>query len=345
MKVGLVSSAVPNINGGARFIVEWLLNELVDRGHQVEKIYLPSTDEPLDLFAQMTAFRMIELGCHFDLVVTFRPPAHVVRHPRKVVWFIHHIRAFYDLWGTSYCPVADDPSGRSLRAAVIHADTNALREAYRLFTNSRVVGERIRIFNGGLDSTILYPPVQRPQRFRSGEYSDEIVSVCRLVHHKRQHLLLEAMAHTKTSVRLRLCGIGDEAHRSELRRLAEQSGASDRITIEDRWITEEEKVDRIENALASAYLPFDEDSYGYPTLEAAHAQRCTVTVTDSGGVLEFVIDDENGLVTEPDPQEIAAAFDRLWSDRALARRLGEAAKDQIAHLGISWDLVIEKLLS
>jgi glycosyltransferase involved in cell wall biosynthesis len=345
VKVALVSSAVPNINGGYRFIVEWLFEELVDRGHQVEMIYLPSVDEPQDLLAQMTAFRMIELESHFDHVVTFRPPAHVVRHPRKVIWFIHHIRVLYDLWNTSYCPVADDPSGRALRAAIIQADTHALRDAYRLFTNSRVVGERVRTFNG-LDSTILYPPVRRPQRFRSGEYGDEIVSVCRLQHHKRQHLLLEAMAHTKTSVRLRLCGVAqDEAYRRQLQRLAEQSGASDRITIEDRWVTEEEKVDRIENALASAYLPFDEDSYGYPTLEAAHARRCTVTVTDSGGVPEFVIDGETGLVTEPAPQEVAAAFDRLWSDRALARRLGGAAEDQIARLGISWNLVIDKLLS
>jgi glycosyltransferase involved in cell wall biosynthesis len=344
MKIGIISSALPLVRGGGRFIGDWLQEKLVERGHAVEIVYIPYTDELDLILPQMAAFRLIKLDDYFDRVITLRPPAHIVRHPRKVVWFIHHLRMFYDLWGTQYCPVPDDASGRALRAAIIAADNAALGEAHRIFTNSRVVGDRMRHFNG-LDSEILYPPVLRPEIFQAGEYGTEIVSVCRMEHHKRQHLLIEAMAHTRTQVQLRLCGTSmNAAYVNGLRATAASLGVADRVIIEDRWISEAEKADRLACALASAYVPYDEDSYGYPTIEAAHAGRCTVTVTDSGGVSEFVTDEATGIVTAPEPAALGAAFDRLYTDRGLARDLGEAAAERIATLGIDWDTVMSKLL-
>ena len=115
--------------------------------------------------------------------------------------------------------------------------------------------------------------------------------------------------------------------------------------MEGSWRRERGRAARLERALASAYVPFDEDSYGYPTIEAAHARRCTVTVSDSGGVAEFVEDGVTGLVAEPEPEAVAAAFDRLHADRALARRLGGNAAGRVAELGIDWGTVIEKLLA
>jgi glycosyltransferase involved in cell wall biosynthesis len=345
VRIGLVSSAVPLVQGGARFIVDWLREELEARNHEVEAIYIPSEDDPDTLLQQMAAFRLIKLDSHFERVITFRPPAHVVCHPRKVIWFIHHVRVFYDLWDSPYRPVPDRVPGRALRAAIMRADTAALREAHKVFTNSAVVGDRLRRFNG-VDSEVLYPPVRQPERFRSGPYGDEIVCVCRLEHHKRQHLLVEAMRHVRSGVRLRLCGSSREhAYAGSLRETVAQGGLQRRVTIEDRWITEEEKVSLLEGALAAAYVPLDEDSYGYPTIEAAHAHRCTVTVGDSGGVPEFVRDGETGLLVPPVPEALAAAFDRLHADRTLAARLGAGAADRVAALGINWDRVVASLLS
>ncbi len=344
MKVGIVSSAAPLINGGYRFIAEWLETQLRARGHLVETVYIPSSEDPATLLEQMTAWSLMDLS-GYDRVITFRPPAHVVQHPNKIVWFIHHIRLFYDLWDSEYRTFPDTAPWRALRAQVHAADTAALGNARRVFTNSGVVRQRLAEFNG-VEAEVLYPPVLAPERFRAGAYGDEIVCVCRLQHHKRQHLLVEALAHTKTAVRLRLCGSSSsDAYPRELQAAAERLGVGDRLCIENRWITEAEKVDRLETALASAYVPFDEDSYGYPTIEAAHAGRCTVTVADSGGVPEFVIDGDNGLIAAPDPRALAQAFDRLYADRALARRMGDAARHRVASLGIDWDSVVAKLLA
>ena len=60
-------------------------------------------------------------------------------------------------------------------------------------------------------------------------------------------------------------------------------------------------------------------------------------------MLEFVRDGENGFVCEPTPQALAEAMDRLFADRALARRLGEGAHATLADLRIDWDRVVEAL--
>ena len=342
MKIGLISSAVPLVFGGGRFIVDWTEQKLREHGHEVEVVYLPQTDDPETILTQMNAFRLLHLEDHFDRVVTFRPPAHVVRHSRKVVWFIHHIRVFYDLWDSPYRPMPDNAHYRALRDALRRFDTAALNEAHRVFSNSRIVAERLRRFNG-VTAQVLYPPVLRPELFRSEEYGNEIVLICRMEHHKRQHLLVEAMRHVRSAVRLRLCGSSLAAdYIGSLRAMAAEIGGG-RIMIEDRWVSEDEKADRLAGALAAAYVPLDEDSYGYPTIEAAHAQRCTVTVTDSGGVTEFVTDGETGLVVPPDPVELAGAFDRLFTDRAATRRMGKASNARISELGIDWNSVIRAL--
>lgn len=344
MKIALVSSFVPFVFGGARNIVEWLEVMLREAGHQVERIYLPEVDAPHVLFPQMAAFRFIDLSAA-DRVICFRPQSHLIQHPHKIVWFIHHIRTFYDMWDTEYRGCPDDLKHRSLRDQLWEIDTRALKEARHLFTNSQVVTDRLKLYNG-LDSETLFPPVFRPERFQHRAMNDEIVCVCRLEHHKRQHLLIEAMKHCRTPVKLRLCGTGvGEGYLSMLKELIASDDVADRVTLDARWITEEEKVGFLADCLAAAYLPVDEDSYGYPTIEASHASKAILTASDAGGALEFVIDGINGYVAAPTPESVAEAMDKLYADRDHTRRMGLAANARIAELNISWSHVIDRVLA
>ena len=97
MKVALCSTIVPFIRGGDRNIVEWLETMLLEAGHSVERVYLPMVDTPELLFRQMAAFRFVDLSMA-DRIICFRPQSHLIQHPHKILWFIHHIRVLYDLW-------------------------------------------------------------------------------------------------------------------------------------------------------------------------------------------------------------------------------------------------------
>ena len=343
MKIAIVSSFVPFINGGLRNIVDWLAAQLQEAGHQAEVIYLPFLDIPMELFSQSLAYRFMRLDTA-DRVICFRPPAFYINHPCKVVWFIHHIRVFYDLWNV-YPPLPPGAKADSVRSTLHRVDKEMLEESHRLFTNSRIVSDRLRNYNE-LDSEVLYPPILNPERFRHESYGDEIVCVCRMEDHKRQHLLVSAMAHTKSAVRLRLVGrSGSPVYFQHLQQLVNELGLRERVSLEDRWISEEEKSDILANALATAYIPLDEDSYGYPTLEGSHARKPFITTTDSGGVLELAEQGLNSFISEPDPKALAEAMDALYRDKDRTARMGRHAQERIDALHIKWDHVLARLLS
>jgi glycosyltransferase involved in cell wall biosynthesis len=343
MRVVLFSSYVPFIDGGARFIVEWLKQKLLEYGHEAEHIYIPFSDRPEHLLSQMVAFRSFQID-RAERVICFRPPAHLLQHPNKVLWFIHHFRGFYDLWGTELAP---PPTlyNQVLRKAIFRADGLALREARAVFTNSRVVRDRLKKFNG-VEGSVLFPPLLDPAVYKNTGYGDEVVYISRLVSHKRQHLLVEAMAHTRTGVKVRICGADSgEGYGDRLKKMALRLGAGDRVSIESRWISDEEKLEMIGRSLALAYFPLDEDSYGYPSLEGAHCHKPLLTTSDSGGVLEFAVHERNGFVCEPDAEAIAHALDRLYNDRKLVEQMGNEAYQTVEKMGINWDNVIGHLLA
>lgn len=344
MRVIIVTSCTPYVRGGAEALVEWLEQELTSGGHEVEVYPIPVYGSAEQLPLQMVGLRMWDFTGHGDRMITVRTPSHLVRHHHKVAWFIHHHRPAYDLWDT-HKDVPDDADGREFRRMVFSADEAALAECKAVFTNSRTVSERLRRYNG-IDSEVLLPPLGRNDEIPPGPRGDAIVCISRVVPHKRQLLAVQAMAHTRTPVRLVVAGRDAEGpYAEEIFREIDRLGLEDRVTFHHTNVSQDAKSRMLSGALAAYHAPLDEDSYGYSGLEAASARRAVVTTTDSGGVLELVSDGRNGLVVDPSPEAVGAAFDRLYEDRSLAERLGEAQPKRIADLGIDWSETLARLLA
>jgi glycosyltransferase involved in cell wall biosynthesis len=345
MKVVIATTIVPFIEGGAIFIVDWLDEMLRRAGHRVEVLKIPFHPCYPEMFDQMLALRLLDVAAYGDRLIAIRTPSYLLRHTNKVIWFIHHHRGAYDLWGTMYQDIPGTREGLRYRDAIFSADNMAFAESQKIFANSRVVAGRLKRFNA-VDAEVLYPPLLDPERYRAESYSDYILYVSRLAHHKRQHLAIEALRYTRTPVRLILAGKADsETYGQQLLSSIEKYGLGDRVSILPDWISEEEKIKLFANCLGGLYIPYDEDSYGYPSLEAQHASKAVITTSDSGGPPELISDGENGFISAPDPKALAVAMDRLYDNRSLARSLGERGKERIAELGVTWDNVIAKLLS
>ena len=175
MKVALVTTIYPFIQGGARNIVNWLAKELVERKHEVEIFTIPQSESPELVLLQSYNMRLIKLD-RVDKVITFRPQSHLIKHPNKSVWFIHHMRGFYDLWNTSYSSYQGGDLAGGIRRELMHIDTKALNEAKMIYSNSMTVATRLKKFNN-IDSEVLYPPLLNSAEFRFEAMKNELVYV------------------------------------------------------------------------------------------------------------------------------------------------------------------------
>lgn len=335
---------MPFVEGGARIIVRDLTRAVRERGHEVDTIEIPFVSAWDEMLEQMLAIRMTDVSASSDVLIAIRTPSYLLRHPNKRLWFIHHHRGAYDLWGTQWQDIPSTPEGLAVRDAIIAADNQYLPEARRIFTNSQVVSDRLKRFND-LDSEVLYPPLGKPETFTCDQAQDYLFYPSRILGHKRQLLVVEAVAQLKTDARVVIAGVPDDPHQLEvLQEEIARNRLEDRVELIPRWISEQEKADLMARSLGVLYVPFLEDSYGYVTLEAFHAHKPVITCSDSGGPLEIIEDGVNGFVVEPEPAAVASAMDRLRVDPKAAAAMGERAHQTLRLKEINWDHVVSRLL-
>lgn len=347
MRIAVVHPQTPFIRGGAETHTEALVTALKAAGHEAEEVVVAGKWYPAtELVHQMAVWRSLDLaesnGLPIDMVIALKFPAYLVPHERKVVWLIHQHRSAYELWDhPEFADLSKQDEGPAVRDMIWQSDRIALGEAKRIFTNSQNV--RDRLWNSiRLSSEVLYHPspvVEALLPREPGPYGDAIFFPSRLEALKRQPLVVEAMQHVKTQVRLVLAGGGPDepAIREQIAKL----GLGGKVEVVGR-VPGERLYELYLGALGVYYGPYDED-YGYVTLEGYAAHRPVITLTDVGGPLEFVVDGETGIVTPPEPKAIAEAFDRLFVDRALAKRLGAAGNAVLRERVPGWPEVVARL--
>ena len=348
MNILIMTTQVPFIQGGAEVHARSLLTALRSAGHQAEIVAIPFKWYPPErILDNMLACRLLDLteanGRKVDRVIGLKFPAYLIPHPDKVLWILHQHRQAYEQWDHALGDMNYYGNGREVRDAIRRADMQLIPEARAVYTNSRNVSRRLQHFCG-LESTPLYHPPDHADSFFCDQAEPYFFFPSRINASKRQRLAVQALAHAGTDSRLVICGESeDEVYYEQLLADVTALGLQNRVTLLGR-VSEKEKLSLYANCLAVLYPPFDED-YGYVTLEAMLSSKAVVTCIDSGGPLEFVIDGETGLVSPPDPEALGSALARLWDDRNEAAALGRAGRESYLGRKITWEGVVEALVS
>ena len=382
MKIGIVApSSVPFVIGGAEKLWWGLQREINGTTHdEAELVKLPVRETDLwNLARGYRAFLQLDLT-HFDRVISTKYPAWAIQHENHHVYLQHKLRGLYDAYHLTGLPVEARPRHPTLRRILAWvdgapADTTRLHEILDMLETAAGEAEAFgdeadipspfaRRVVHFLDACALAPG--RIRRYaaishnvkRRADYFPPHVAVD-VIHHpsdlalpdnsafdygftvgrldgaKRIELLVRAMLRSHTTQELRIAGTGPA--RARLEALAADDA---RIRFLGR-LTDAEVRAQYAGAGWVPYIPYDED-YGLVTVEALGAGKPVVTCRDSGGVLEFVRDGENGLVTAPEPGALAAAIDRLATDPPYARQLGSAGPAAVRH--VTWRDTLERLL-
>ena len=341
----IATAQVPFIRGGAEAHAEGLRDALRAEGHEAEIIQIPFKWYPPEkILDHMLACRLLDVtetaGTPVDLLIGLKFPAYLIAHPNKVLWILHQYRTAYELWDHPLSDLIHWPNGAAIRDAIRQADRQILPESKAIFANSGNVARRLKDFCG-IDATPLYHPPPHAEQFYCEAAEDYLFFPSRLTRLKRQYLVLEAMARTKRAVRVRFAGSASEP--ASYDRSSKRWPASQVHAVE--WLGEvtEERSAALRSC-ARISIPARR-SYGYVTLEAMLAAKPVITCTDSGGPLEFVRDSMTGLIAEPEPEALALAMDKLWTDRELAKSWGEQGRAVYERMDITWSNVVRRLLS
>jgi glycosyltransferase involved in cell wall biosynthesis len=323
------------MSGGAELHQENLARALRAAGHQTEVVRLPVWWSRDHLLQSAFAWRLLTLDT--DMVIATNFPSYFVRHPRKVVWLFHQHRAAYDALGQPWSDFGMDDRSLSIHRELVEWDSRVLSEASHLFATSFRVADRLRRFNG-LTADVLYHPPPLAEVLHSAAGGDYIFCATRLEANKRPDLMVRAMAHVRSSVRLLIAGRG--SMKRELQAHIRRLGLEGRVRLLG-FVEDAEIVRLYAGARAVLYVPIDED-YGYVPLQAFYAGKAVITTNDSGGVLEWVKGDLTGVVAEPTPEAVARAIDRVVEDVSWSDGLGRAGVEAVASL--SWPTVVKTLM-
>ena len=342
MRVAVVTSDVPYVEGGHRVIARALLRALREAGHTADIVRTPQNRFGRQLSAYLATW-LTDVGvggdgAPVDRVISLRFPSYAVRHPSHVVWLNHRMREYYDLWDDFRV----DLGGRArivegTRRRLLHTIDGRLLRRRTVMVQSRTIQERLRRW-GGIPSEVLYPPApQRP--YRCDGYSGAILVVGRLTKLKRVELLLRAAAAGGGDWQLRVAGEGEE--RERLLGLTRELGLENRVSFLGEL--DEEQLVREYATCAAVYFGARAEDYGLVTLEAFSSAKAVITCRDSGGPAELVEEGVTGFVVEPDPDAVAAALSRIGDEAGLAQRLGAAAAGVAAEH--NWPAAVERLLT
>ncbi len=317
--------------GGAEKLYAGLQKGLEDIGARVQLIPIhapePSVEAILSNYDTCAALDLSE----YDAVISTKVPSYAVTHPNHVVYLVHTVRVFDDMFDERFPePTTHDYLARS---QIHKRDYEALSRAQCIYTIGHEVSRRLYRWRG-LDSCVLHPPLG-PHSFHKGSTGDYFFIPGRLHPWKRLDLIIAAIRRSSEPMRLIIAGRGEDETR--LRALA---GDDERITFAGR-ISDSELTAHYANCLAVPFVPKHED-YGYVTLEAFASGKPVVTSHDSGEPCFFVKPMETGLIVSPNPNSLQGALEWLWRNRNSAEQMGLNAQQSTASL--CWKNVATQLL-
>ncbi|HET9868166.1 MAG TPA: glycosyltransferase, partial [Nitrospira sp.] len=364
MKIAIVApSQVPYVQGGAERLWRGLRQAIEAEGHLCEIFNIPMRDGNFwDVIDGYKSFYDLNFD-HFDILVTGKNPAWMVRHSNHYVYMLHPLRGVYDtyhLFGLGNEVVSDNLLIQAISAACDHGietadlfgmlcdlrdqypdsteaalpspllrkvlhrlDANALEAVRGVSAISKTVAKRAEYFHGRKGIKAFYP-VSTVVGEASGP-GKHYLTYSRLDAPKRINLIIEG--YRKARVDRPLLVVGEGPEEQKLRKLGEDAAG---IKFLGR-VDDGKLADLISEAHAVVFTPLMED-YGYVTAEALASGRPVITVTDSGGPTEFIKDGKNGWISEPTSEQVASSFRRAeelkdWSKMSTACKRSAAKID------------------
>jgi len=142
MKIAIVGpSPVPYVYGGAEGLL-WKLTESINNYtiHQAELIKLPTKELSFwDLIDSYYQFYKLDLS-HFDMIISTKYPAWMVRHKNHIVYLQHHLRGLFDTYHFCNEPLVIP---KNLRVGLVNAIIDIIQNRKTSEKNADILFEKL----------------------------------------------------------------------------------------------------------------------------------------------------------------------------------------------------------
>jgi len=241
---------------------------------------------------------------------------------------------------------------RFLRAAVVGGKRCIAisRHTARLLGDKGVPPAMVDLVGVGVPSHVLAAPVQTAAaaRLLPGRDGPVILTLARLDERYKGHdMMLRALPLILAQVPDTTYVIaGDGRYRRYYEQLAASLGVRDHVIFTGR-VSDEERLALYDRCDLFALISREEvdggaEGFGIVFLEAAARGKPAIGGR-SGGIPDAIVDGTTGLLVDPtDIHAIADACVTLLTDRALARRLGEAGRRRVQE-SYTWDHIARQV--
>jgi len=378
MKIAILApSSIPFEIGGAEKLW-WGLQSFINAytSHQCELFKIPTREHSFwDLLESYYEFYQKDVSS-FDMVLTGKYPAWMVKHPNHHLYMVHCLRGLYDTYRLMNLPVRVTPNHSKINRLLKLIENNkiCLHELFEFIfemKNDREIplnnfafpGPLIRKVIHSLDkkamgdiktfSAISQTVAGRKEYYPEGTRAkviyppsnlkyfqtgsyDYFFTVSRLDKAKRVQMIIEAYLQTQTKMPLKIAGTGPLE-----RELKDLTRNDPRVQFLG-FLSDEELIYYYANAYAVLFLPYDED-YGLVTIEAMMSEKPVITFKDSGGATEFVENGKTGIICRPNVYELKTVIEEISGEPEKVMWMGKNAKKKIEH--ITWHYAVGELLN
>ena len=382
MRVAMVCPRhVPPARGGAERVWDGIVQAInVRTPHTADLVGVESPEMTLEqVVKSYVRFDALDVSS-YDLVISSKYPAWMVRHPNHVVYMQHPLRGLYDTYqgplalpatGLSREAIALVDALRSSTPGVSGGRDRVLERALLLVDNLpgdhpdvAFPGPLARLVVRWLDRDALSPEhtvahlaISRTVAARDGYFPDPSRVEVALHPSSLEGLGPGFGRNLFTASRLdgpkrvdllvdAMAFVGGDVQLRIAGTGPAESSLRERAASDPRirflgYVDDKQLAEEYASAIAVPFVPLDED-FGLITLEAQMCHKAVVTCSDSGGPTEVVRDGLEGFVVSPTPRDLGRALQRLVSDRALAEEMGRRGFDRARR--VTWDRLLDALL-
>lgn len=383
MKIAILGpSPVPFTIGGVENLL-WKLCETINQktSHQAELIKLPSRENSFwDLIENYYNFYKLDLS-YFDLVITTKYPAWMIRHKNNIYYVCHRLRGLYDTYNFTHLPtdvkrgcrpideilkyIENVPYPQSLDEFFclmfkLKSEQNNISSDYFKFPGPFIrkiihYMDNYGMSQNGVKQFYAISETVKARREYFPDHADVSViyppsALENFTCQDYKYIFMVSRLDGPKRIDMLIKSMKYVKNNVKLliagtgpqeKELKKLAKNDSRIEFLG-FVNDDEIENYYANSLVIPYFPYDED-YGLITIEAMMHKKPVVTTVDAGGPTEFVINNETGFITEFNAKAIGEKIDFFASNPTEAKRMGNNAYNKVKN--ITWESTVNKLLS